>query len=177
MITQADNLILQAYYTTSLIAELKNNHFVESDFFQNMAFGQPAIKEGLKEIGVDNQGSALMALYAMLVIPREILKEKYGSEYAALNDFLKGVVTNTATNYPNDSPNINFLRHIRNSVAHAQVEFEPNSYVLFRDKDERCGFQFETRLPLDSLGMFIGKLQLLHLRYVADRRLELANHG
>jgi hypothetical protein len=34
-----------------------------------------------------------MALYAMLVIPKEILKENYSAEYAKLNNFLKGVVT------------------------------------------------------------------------------------
>lgn len=174
MINQADNLILQAYYTTSLIAELKNNKFLESNFFQDMTFDQPAIKEGLKTVGVDNQGAALMALYAMLVIPREILKEKYSAEYVALNGFLQDVVTNTATNYPNDSPNIDFVRHIRNSVAHAQVEFAPNDYVLFRDKDKK-GYQFETRLPLSFLGAFIGKLQRIHMSYVADRRLEVGN--
>jgi len=177
MINQADNLILQAYYTTSLIAELKNNRFLESNFFQDMTFDQPAIKEELKTVGVDNQGAALMVLYAMLVIPREILKEKYTAEYVALDGFLQGVVTNTATNYPSDSPNINFVRHIRNSVAHAQVEFSPNNYILFRDKDDKKGYQFETRLPLSFLGAFIGKLQRIHMSYVADRRLEVGNQG
>ena len=171
MINQADNLILQAYYTTNLIVELKNNKFLKSDFFQGMTFGQPAIKEELKIVDVDNQGSALMALYAMLVIPKEILKEQYSAEYAALNEFLQLVVTNTVTNYPHDSPSINFVHHIRNSVAHARVEFVENDYVLFRDKNKDRHWQFETRLPLNFLGEFIGKLQRIHMRYISDRLL------
>jgi len=177
MITHADNLILQAYYTTSLIAELKNNKFMESGFYQDMTFGQPVIKEELYKIGVDNQGAALMALYAMLVIPREILKEKYSAEYEKLNDFLKDVVTDTVTSYPDDSPEVNFIRHIRNSVAHAQVEFEPNDYVLFRDRDDRRSYQFETRLPLKFLGTFIGQFQVLLMRFVSDRKSEMNNQG
>jgi len=192
MMTHADNLILQAYYTTILINELANNKFMESDFYRDMTFGQPVIKEELKKIGLDNQGSALMALYAMLVIPREILEEKkypaereslkeekYRAEYKKLNYFLKDVVTNTVTNYPKDSPKVNFIEHIRNSVAHARVEFESNDYVLFRDQGKRDGkdCKFETRLPLKFLGTFIGKCQAVHIRFISDRISEMNNQG
>ncbi|MBO1064027.1 MULTISPECIES: HEPN family nuclease [Nostocales] len=177
MITHADNLILQAYYTTVLIVELKNNEFMESGFYQNMTFGQPVIKEELKKIGVDNQGSALMALYAMLVIPREILYDNYSAEYVKLNDFLNEVVTNTVTSYPSDSLKVDFIRHIRNSVAHAQVEFEPNDYVLFQDRDDRRGYEFETRLPLKSFGTFIGRCEALIGRFISDRKSEINNQG
>jgi hypothetical protein len=171
MINQADNLILQSYYTTILLAELKDKKFVKSDYFQDMSFHQPVIKEALRTIDVDNQGSALMALYAMLVIPKEILREKYASEYNKINEFLTARVTNTETTYPKDSPNIDFLWHIRNSVAHARVEFAPNDYILFRDKDRNRN-RFETRLPLRFFGELILKLQVIHDYYVSFRRME-----
>lgn len=177
MITHDDNLILQTYYATSLIAELKNNKFIESDYFENMKFGQPAIKEELKKLGADNQGAALMALYAMLVVPKEILKDKYIEEYVKINEFLDGVVTNTNTNYRYDSPKTDYIRHIRNSVAHARVEFHYNEYVLFQDRDDRQTCQFETRLPMSRLGEFIGMLQSIHVRYVGDRRNEIQRQG
>ena len=171
MLNQADNLILQAYYTTALIAELKNHKFIESDFFKGMTFGLPAIKEGLTEIGVGNRGSALMALYAMLVIPREFLEEQYSAEYTALNEYLQRVVTVIENSYPLDSPSNNFVNHIRNSVAHARVEFVENNYILFCDKNKSGSRQFKARLPLTFLGEFIGKLQCIHMRYIADRVL------
>ena len=52
MITQEENLILQSYMTVSLLAELGNNKFFESDCFSKMTFGVPDIKKFLKTSGV-----------------------------------------------------------------------------------------------------------------------------
>ena len=38
-LTQHDNLLLQSYYTFSLLVELKNNNFLESNYFSEMSFG------------------------------------------------------------------------------------------------------------------------------------------
>ncbi|MBE0434224.1 MAG: hypothetical protein IBX56_00280 [Methylomicrobium sp.] len=80
MLTQEENLVLQTYYTTSLLAELKNNNFIGSEFFDPMNFVQACIKDELKKIDVDNQGTLLMILYALLVVPRELTGKKYKQE-------------------------------------------------------------------------------------------------
>jgi hypothetical protein len=75
MISQKDNLLLQSYYSVSFLVELVNNNFLGTKCFDEMKFGASWIKEGIKEIGIDNQGSLMMSLYAMLVIPRELIFE------------------------------------------------------------------------------------------------------
>ena len=128
MLTQEDNLILQTYYTSVLLAELKNNNLINSTFFDSMSFKQPVVKSEIKKINVDNQGTLLMVLYAMLVVPKEIVEEKYSDEYDKLNVYLENISIDTSSNYPNDMPKVKFIRHIRNAIAHARVKFESNSY-------------------------------------------------
>ena len=175
MLTHDDNLILQTWYTTILIHELRRSDFINSSAFESMDFELPFIKHEIRSLNVDNQGSALMALYAMLVVPREIIKKRYSDEYDDLNIFLESVTYDTHSDYANDSKKVNFFRHIRNAVAHARVEFEPDKYVTFFDTDTRNNNQFETKLPLKNLGDFIGRLQKLHVRYVTERTKKIQN--
>ena len=88
MITRQENLILQSYFTVSLLAELGNNQFFSSDYFKSMSFGSPDIKKFLEKNGVDNQGSAIMSLYAMLVVPYELIRDNYADEFSEMNAFL-----------------------------------------------------------------------------------------
>ncbi len=166
MITQDDNLILQSYYNFVLFAELTKNDFFKSDYFKKMKFDNPPIKDGLEQIGIDNQGLALISLYTMLVVPKEIYGKKYQEENDNINEFLKVHTQNTQTTYARDSPNIDFLGHIRNAVAHARVSFEPTKFVTF--SDEYRGKSFTTELPLKHLGEFIHILQRFHLRYIQE---------
>jgi hypothetical protein len=144
--TQEDNLIIQSYITISLLAELKNNNFLDSAYFEKMMFGVPWFKEQIRSIGVDNQGFAVIALYAMLVLPREILENAHANEYDAINDFLLNHTKNTTTNYRSDNPTTNYLRHVRNAVAHARVSFRPNDVVIFMDENSRTNESFSTEL-------------------------------
>lgn len=176
-LTSQDNLLLQSYYTVSLLAELCNNNFLESDFFSKMSFGNPEIKRALKdEIKIDNQGCAMMALYSMLVLPREIVQKSYESEYEVIRQFLEIHATNTRTTYKKDKAKICFIGHFRNAVAHAKVEFRPNDVVVFSDsrtyKDKKTNKEvtesFSTELPLLRLGEFINQLQQVHFAYVKN---------
>ena len=170
MLTQEQNIIFQSYFTIAFLTELKNNKFLESDFFKNMKFGSPWIKESLKKISIDNQGALLIALYAMLVIPRQLINEEFEKEYAAIDLFLQQNTVNTKTTYTNDKNSIKFLRHIRNAVAHSRVSFQPNKFVSFSDKGWNKKTQkkesFTTDLPLDKMGSFMQKLQKVHLEYI-----------
>jgi hypothetical protein len=168
MISQEANLILQSYITISLISELRNNGFLESEFFGQMKFGSPWIKDALMKIGADNQGSALMALYAMLVIPRQLIFEEYPEKVEAIQNFLRSNAQNTKTTYKSDTPKIDFLRHIRNAVSHSRVSFREKDVVIFYDqyKDQ----EFSTELPLRYFGWFMNELQEIHLEYIRSHQ-------
>jgi len=166
MLTQEDNLLIQSFYSTMLLAELTKNNFLNSDFFNNMIFDIPEIKEELKEIRVDNQGCALMSLYAMLVIPKELFWEKFPKEKQLIEDFLQNNTANTVTTYKKDSPKIDFLRHVRNAVAHARISFRPSEAICFRDEKPKTGEEFYTELPLTQLGVFLQELMRIHNSFV-----------
>jgi len=168
-LSQEDNLVIQSYLTIALLAELHNNNLLESSFFGEMAFGAPWVKELLREIGIDNQGCAIIALYAMLVLPRAIVDQKaFKSEYDAINTFLCANTQHTSSSYQLDSPSINYIRHIRNAVAHGRIEFCPNDVIVFKDVDMGAKESFSTELPLNHLGELVGRLQNLHLAYIKN---------
>lgn len=57
MLNTEQNLIIQTYCDISLFAELVNNDFLDSKFFDNMNFALPGIKKSIKDdIGLSNQG-------------------------------------------------------------------------------------------------------------------------
>lgn len=166
MLTQEDNLLIQSFYSTMLLVELKKNNFLNSDFFNNMIFDFPAIKGELRKIGVDNQGCALMSLYAMLVIPRQLFGNQFTEEYKFIDAFLQQNAANTVTTYKKDYPKIDFLRHVRNAVAHARISFQPYEAICFSDENTKTGEKFSTELPLTQLGVFLQELMRIHISFV-----------
>ena len=166
MLSQSQNLVLQSYFTVSFLGELISNDFLASDYFNNMKFRAPWLKDQLRVIGIDNQGSALMALYAMLVIPRETIFDELSEEYGKVNRFLAEKTINTQSTYAYKSDIPDYLRHIRNAVSHASIQFLPNNLVIFNDKDKK-GNTFHTELPLIHFGDLINQLQLIHLVYIS----------
>jgi hypothetical protein len=171
MISQADNLVLQSYYSVSLIAELRNNAFLESHYFESMKFSAPWIKEEIKSIGVDNQGSLLMSLYAMLVIPRELIFKKYPDKVDDIQRFLRSKCKITKNEYQTQIESIDILRHIRNSVSHASVAFVPKSVMIFSDENTRAKKTIEIELSLEYVSSFLSalqELQELHLMHIRN---------
>ena len=164
--TQEANLVVQTSLVVALLGALsRDRSLVNSKLYKDLPL-DPPIREGIDQVGLDNQGLALMVLYAMLVVPRELLIDRYKSEFDRINTWLETSLTDTRTTYLKTPPD--YLRHIRNAVAHADVSFVPNSTVKFEDEDKRNGFRFETTLPLSLLGAFVEKLQVIHTRYVQD---------
>lgn len=178
-ITQEDNLILQSYYTFLLLRELGEVKFEESSAFDDLNLPTD-IKTSLKDIKIQNQGSAIMALYAMLVVPKEIVEHEFQQEYQTIDDFLRKEVTLHKTTYKNEDESnyqsINFIRHVRNSVAHAKVSFDPSISVTFNDKrvtKKKGGIEnveeISFSLPLAKFGEFLNSLQNIHLSYIQTR--------
>lgn len=166
MITKEENLILQSYVTTSLLAELGNNKFFVSKYFEQMNFGQPAIKEILSKQGIDNQGCAIMSLYAMLVVPYELIRTKFQSDFAVMNQFLFKSVKNSTTTYHDCVSKSDFMYHLRNAVAHCRVEFKDRDCMVFSDQNSSGNKKFKADLPLVQLSEFVHKLQGIQLKVV-----------
>ncbi|MBD2362703.1 hypothetical protein H6G36_16180 [Anabaena minutissima FACHB-250] len=179
-ITQEDNLIFQTYYTVLLLKELGEVKFEDSSQFDDLNLSSQ-IKQSLKDIGIQNQGSAIMVLYAMLVVPKEIIAQEFKEEYEKINEFLRTEVTLHQTTYEKEDENnlnsICFIRHVRNSVAHAKISFTPGVSVTFYDKKSATTKGGATKieeicfsLPLNRFGDFLNSLQDVHLKYIQKRR-------
>ena len=170
--TQEDNLILQSYIIISLLSELQSNNLLSSEYFEGMTFGMRWIKDELRSSGsIGNRGCALIALYAMLVIPRELVREQFSAEYAEIDDFLKNCAQDTKTTYKCDDydpSTAQYLWHIRNAVAHARVSFQSNGAVLFTDEkiSKNKIESFSTELSFQNLNELLNQLQKVHLKYI-----------
>lgn len=162
-ITQEDNLLIQSYITTSFLVELKNNNFLSSDYFKNLSFGDRNVKELLPQIGIDNQGALLMSLYSMLVIPKQLISDKFPTEFDDLNKKIGILKSSEQSTYKSDKIKIDYIRHIRNAVAHARVNFQPNQDVTFYDddKNQKCTIT----IPLVNVSIFFNDLQRIFILY------------
>lgn len=168
-----DQLLFQAYISLVLLLELHNSRFFESEHFESLNFSAPWIKNALRDVGVANKGSSLVALYAMLVIPKELIYDKYPDKVQELDGFLSESAEYVNTNYATDCPNVRFLRHVRNSVAHVRVTFEPCGAIVFRDCDPKNGESFEMKIPREALGQLLQRLQAVHYEHLGN----LQAHG
>lgn len=162
-ITQEDNLLIQSYITTSFLVELKNNNFLSSDYFKNLSLSDRSVKELLPRIGIDNQGALLMSLYSMLVIPRQLISNRFPKEFVDLNKKLEILKSSEYSTYKTDKNSIDYIRHIRNAVAHARVNFQPNQDVTFYDEDK--GQKCTITIPLVNVGIFLTDLQRIFIIY------------
>ena len=160
-----DNLLIQSYFTTAFLVELKNNDFLNSEYYKNMRFEDKFIKKSLPTVGIDNQGTLLMCLYTMLVVPRQLLEQEFPDEFVQLNIKVDQIKADANSTYRQDSDSIDYVRHIRNAVAHARVAFIPNESVTFTDENnggDRCTIT----IPLNNVGLFLTELQKVFMKYI-----------
>ena len=170
--TQEDNLLIRSYFTTAFLVELKNNDFLNSDYFKNVSFEDKFVKESLPTIGIDNQGTFLMMLYTMLVVPKQLLEKDFPVEFEALNGMVDKLKSEAISTYRIDSNGIDFIRHIRNAVAHARVEFIPNVSVKFSDENNG-GENCEITIPLPNIGLFLTELQKVFMKYIETLKTKM----
>lgn len=171
-LTQDDNLLIQSYFTTAFLGELTNSSFLKSDCYKNLQFGDNYIKENLPTIGIDNQGTLLIMLYTMLVIPKQLLSQNFPDEFEELNNVVKNLNSKVESNYQSDNIQIDFIRHIRNSVAHARVAFIANVSVTFTDENNR-GEICTITIPLVKIGAFLTELQKVFMKYIETLKTKI----
>lgn len=166
MIEQKDDLLLQSSIMYALLAELHNDRFVTSDYFEKMNFSEPWFKTRLQKNGVGNKGFVMIALYSLLVLPKEVIPNTDEN----IREFVKEHARNITSTYKSDIPNVDFIRHIRNAVAHANVALGPNDVIIFSDKNPRNSIEeFKCELPIDKLIDLLPKLQSIIFKYINSK--------
>jgi intein/homing endonuclease len=175
--TQEDNLIVQSQISIAFLVELKNNNFLKSSFYDSMKFGVPEYKNVISTIGIDNQGTLLLALYSMLVIPKQLIEKEFTKQFDEVNIKLQQYIMTEETTYKKDQKAkiINYLHRIRNAVAHARVEFDPNNIVTFTDNNPQTTEYCVLKIKLDDIGYFLTQLQSIFMEYYKKRLAEQNN--
>lgn len=180
-ITPQESLLLQSLATTSLLAELSNANFFESDYFNLLQFESDDCKQILKQSGIGNPATMQMMLYTLLVIPKEIfdntMVEKFKKEINPIVFTLIEKETYSTYKGEDDNKDIDYFSHIRNAVSHSQCNYTSVgeiNYVTFYDKYEKWD-KYHTRKLVDvecsikikcvEVGKILMKLQILIIEY------------
>lgn len=136
-----------------------------------------SVKSRLAEEGQAPFSLVMPSLYVALVLPRESLLAEYEADFREIDRYLQGNALRLEPSYPLETRRqIEFIRRIRNAVAHARAEFTDKG-VLFRDHDGRSGHEFCVELSFATLGGFIGKLQDVILKRVVSIQKMQAEAG
>lgn len=172
------NILAQIYFLISFYVELGKNEIYNSDFFKNMKFQDISLKKTLiNQMPImDNQATALMFLYLLLVVPKEILTEKYFEDFKSLNKKIDSYkLEGTKSTYPDDMASINYIRHIRNAMAHVNVDFEKGStkserniYFFDQKKDKKITYKCDIYLPMKIIAIISDEMiKILH-KYMSE---------
>jgi hypothetical protein len=186
---QEFDMIVQSLSTVALINSMgptcvgdDSDALRRSEFYKMLAL-DPLVKWAIDQTGVGNRGFALMSLYALLLLPKELISDCYADEYAAIEDEMPQWTQNTRNiGYKK----LQYIRHIRNAVAHGNIEFDTEDVIRFRDSGKEYGnlrsqcqncndkeyevipCEFSTEIKLSNLGCFLNRLQSVHMRYIQD---------
>ena len=159
-----ENLIIQPYLIIELLFNLKKHHFISSDYFSKMHYNEDT-RSLLKQTGIYNQGTLMLLFYAMLVIPKEILKKTYVPDFEKINTKMSRYCQNTETNYKNK--NIDFTYHLRNAVSHGRISFV-NGNLIFKDQNKSGSRKFKSEINLIDVKELINDLETIIHQYIKN---------
>lgn len=171
---QYDSYFLQALATTALITALDNPD-LKDDLFQILKFNNDSFKNIIKLSGIGNPATLQMFLYALLVAPYEMNKEhKLNMEFEKLNQFINKYIIDSQSNYSYDKNEINYIRHIRNSISHSKCNFfteNKNDFITFWDQDNSHGNSYKCDFTIRTadVGKLLEKIQLIILNYFQNK--------
>jgi hypothetical protein len=170
--------LLLGYMTIEFLIELQRLNFLESDYYKNLKFSDKYVHEHLPAYRLDNQGSLLITLYALLVIPKHHLENKYPAEFSEVNKYIDSIKTKATSNYKSDKNGINYLRHIRNAVSHPNVDFVSRETITFTDKNDQKGEVCVIVLPAIRMGNVLTALQQkIFGKLIDDLKREQQSHS
>ena len=173
------SLLLQCLVTTSFLTELHRINFIKRKDFELLDFQCKEVKEIFVMSGIDNPATMQMMLYALLVVPKEVLSRL---EYEPFEDFVINRLNplvialvdknGTISSYRSDNEcgQINYIRHIRNAVAHSRCDFISDNgvnFVIFNDANEK-GYKCSIKIECQRVGWILIELQNLIFKFYED---------
>lgn len=174
-ISEEESLLLQCLATTSLLGELSNANFFESNYFKCLSFSNEGCKKILMQSGIGNPATMQMMLYALLTVPKEILER---SAYCELENYIirinplvcSLVEEETHSNYDGEESKetINYFRHIRNAVAHSRCMYlseNHKNYVIFSDNNQSNTKICSIKMECYKVDYILMELQKLIMEY------------
>ncbi|MGN5619236.1 hypothetical protein MOW08_06720 [Acinetobacter schindleri] len=166
--TEHENLIIQTYMNFIWLFEMHSLKFVQSEAYKKLDFSDKFTQNCIADRGVINQGTIPVALYVMLVIPKETIFDEYQEKYDEINLYIAQTLKpNVETTYNSDRDRIDYLRHIRNAVSHMNFEMTAVvDFVVFKDENPRKGEKFMCKLSNLDLGKIIENLSAVHKDYI-----------
>jgi hypothetical protein len=127
----------------------KNPNLTISQFFQNFLTSQ-----GLQDLNVyhtKNQGTVILLMYGLLVIPREIWeRDNTNFEFKTRTKFSLNQLPDS------NLETLDFLRLLRNSLAHANFAIDTqNARLKFWNFQRNGTKNFEVEINYGDLGEFL----------------------
>ena len=170
------SLLSQAIADVILITALSSPDYCNKTFLDGVLRNSGEsdrnnIEYIIKECGLGNPAMLQMCLYALLLIPRELLGDDYCK--IEVNEYVKNNIICFNSTYPGEEQNDgNYYRHIRNSVAHSNCEYEQvdcRTRVIFKDVDTKNGYHCELTMEFSKVGELLDILLLGIKLYLNDK--------
>ena len=141
----------------------KNPNQTISDFFSNFLTNQ-----GLQDLNVYhtiNQGTVILLMYGLLVIPREIWeKNNTNFLFTTRNNFSLKQPTNK------NLDTLNFLRLLRNSLSHANFSIDTTNAILtFWNIQNNGKINFKVEITYGDLGEFLSEVGKYYVNEVKNK--------
>lgn len=167
--TAEESMLMSIFLTVEFLATLQSINFTETEMYKQIPFASDMFKEHFRSIGVGNQGTALMMLYAMLVVPKEnwVKQKKYEDDFKKVNWTISAMMTSCKSTYKSDSPVVNHITHIRNAISHFRIDWidEPRSFV-FRDNNAKENY--EVVIETQRIGFVMSAVQRIFLKFMQE---------
>lgn len=141
----------------------KNPNMTISDFF--IEFQKDQGIQNMNFYHTKNQGVVILLMYGLMVIPKEIW-EKDSSHFAftTRDKFNIKLPIN-----PEDINTFNFLRFLRNSLAHANFSIDAsNATLTFWNKNNKGNKNFEVEISYSDLGEFTAEVGKYYINDVKN---------
>ena len=182
-LTEQESIFCQALAMTSLLGELSNKDFLNSDYYiENITFtgNNDNFQKILRASGLGNPATLQMFLYILLVMPKETLSNlddvTINSWKNALKTIIRSFNISVTTTYPGESGSdlstVNYYRHIRNAVSHAKCIYETEkgrTYVTFKDENPTKNHYCEIKMLTSDVGSILEVLQKQIMIYLNRR--------
>jgi len=174
---QEVNTVGQAHMMIDFLDKLQQTNFFESKIFKDMQLCSPSYKEFLSTAKFDNQGYLILSLYSYLVLPKALFGSKYHSNFNAIDKYIDSIKLRADPIYKDDRDGVKYLKHIRNSIAHGQIEFPEDEDVIkgiaiktkcarFTDINNNTKEKCVVELPISELRTLIGKLEQIIIEFI-----------